>query len=521
MNVFSHDYESWLTRTHSRPFVCIISLLIVFLGFGQCCAQSNALRVGTPDIPPSLGNPYTAMGVPASHFWGSLYDGLTAVASDGSIQPALAAGWVQTSANVWEFTLRTDATFHNGRLFEAASVITTLNYLRSPEAGQFLVANEARNIAGVRALDEFTIEITTTSPDAALPRRMSLIMMIEPASLTAFGMDAYALDPVGTGPFKFENWGRGNRTALMSVHRDSFRRSQSVEILEFIEIPNGVAREQALISGEVALVVSINPDSVAVLRSNGIAIQIHQRSQILSIALPNTFSQASPLNSPLVRQALNYAVDRPSIAEFIYSGMSRVASQGAIAGTVGFNAKLAPYPYDPEQARQLLSQAGYPNGFSLSLAVLRAEGSVQELAYQQVAQDLNAVGIETTLTALDGARFLRHFVGNQWDDYDGFSLLWNNEPMRDVARSLEYFSCLRPRAFFCDEATTEAIAATGRMSDPAEREQALQDIMASMQNVAPAIWLVDLPVITAANSSVDNIAFGPSGLAFEAITINR
>ena len=519
MNLFSLVCKTWLQKTPKfGRFICTL-VVVCALTLGNGTARADTLRVALVELPISLGNPYFSMGVPGSHFWGSLYDGLTAVAVDGTIQPALARDWSQVSPNVWTFTLRDDVTFHNGRTFDTGSVIGTLNYLLSPDAAKYLVANEVKNIAGVRALDESTVEITTQSPDAALPRRLSLIMMIEPSLWTAYGIDAYALSPVGTGPFEFLEWGPGNKSAFMRAYEKSFRGPQSIKTLEFIEVPNGIAREQALISGEVALVDSINPDSIASMQSAGFVTTVHQRSQVLSIALPNTLSPDSPLNSQSVRQALNFAVDRASIAEFIYGGLVEAASQGAVEGTVGYNAQLSPYPYDPARARQLLAEAGYADGMALSLAVLSAEGSSQGLVHQRVAQDLRAVGIDATVTALDGARFVRNFVSNQWDGYDGFSLLWNNEPMRDVARSLEYYSCLRPRAFFCDEAITEAIRDSGGISDPAERDLALQDIMARMQDLAPALWLINLPIVTAASPAVENVTFGPSGLAFEMMSV--
>jgi len=457
------------------------------------------------------------MGVPSGHFWGSLYDGLTAIATDGSVQPTLATAWQQTEPNTWVFTLRMDAIFHNGKSFSPASVTATLNYLRSPEAARYLLANEVKNIAGVRALSDRTIEITTTTPDAILPRRLSLIMMIEPGVWTALGADAYARSPVGTGPFRFEEWGQGNGTVSLSAHRSPLRNANDIETLRLIKIPNSIARDQALVSGEVDLISSVNPDSIASIRANGFAVQIHRRSQILSIALPN--NRPSPLQSADVRQALNYAVDRPAIAQLIFGGLVKPASQGAIAGTVGFNPNLAPYPYDPAAAQSLLTLAGHPNGFKLSIAVLKAVGAGQESAYQKVAQDLSAIGINATVKPLEGAEFIRRFVSNQWGPYDAFSLLWNNEPMRDAARSMEYYSCLRPRPFFCDEAATEAIRAAGRDSDPETRERTLQDIMARLQTLAPALWLVDVPVITASRPDLTGVTFGSSGLAFERMTV--
>ncbi len=313
MNVFFPDCENWLPKTLE---VCRFVFALVglhTLALGDSSVRAETLRVAVSDLPPSLGNPYTAMGVPGSHFWGSPYDGLTAIAPDGSIQPALAAAWTQASPNLWVFTLRTDATFHNGRPFDVGSVITTMNYLRSPDAGQYLLANEVKNIAGVRTLDEKTVEITTTTPDAALPRRLSLIMMIEPSQWTAYGVDAYALSPIGTGPFRFEEWGQGNRSAVMTAFTESFRHPQSVKTLEFIEVPNGVAREQALISGEVGLITSVNPDSMARLRDSGFSIQVHQRSQILSSSPKHTQAGLTfnvPSCAPSVELRSRSAIDR-------------------------------------------------------------------------------------------------------------------------------------------------------------------------------------------------------------------
>ena len=519
MNVFSLNYENWLMKTHKVICVYFFLVLTILLNLGQGAAQTNTLRVGLADIPPSLGNPYTAMGLPSGHFWGSLYDGLTAISPNGAVIPALASAWRQTNPTTWTFSLHSDITFHNGKKFDVQAVIATLTYLQSPEATRFLLANEVKNIAGIRALNDYEVEISTREPDAILPRRLSLIKMIEPQLWATLGAEKYALMPVGTGPYSFVRWGNGNSSVTLEAFENTMRVVDDIQTLVFVEAPNSVAREQALVSGELDLIDRINPDSVEGLQNAGFNVQVHPVSQILSIALPNVGDEVSPLNSVEIRRALNFAVDRSGIAKYIFSDFVDAASQGAIQGTIGFNPDLEPYPYDPEMARHLLSVNGYTDGFPLTIGVLQAEGTGQELAYQKVGQDLAAIGITAKVIALPGSEFIRRFVSNDWGPYNAFSLMWNNEPMRDVGRALEYFSCLRPKPFFCDKNVSEAIRASRKESDPKKRVADLQKIMSIIRDLAPAIWLTNTAQITASSPKFVNIQLGTVGLTFEDIII--
>ncbi|MEQ8509902.1 MAG: ABC transporter substrate-binding protein [Rhodospirillaceae bacterium] len=507
---------SWIQQTRKRRHILSITFLLFGLwSTGPSFAKSDILHVGIAELPPSLGNPYTAMGLPSGHFWASIFDPLTDISEDGTVAPSLAVKWEQTEPKRWVFSLRRDVLFHNGAPFDAQSVTTTINYLKSAEAARYLLATEVKNIDSVHALSDHEVEIITIEPDAILPRRLSLIMMIEPKLWTELGPENYAQAPVGTGPYALVQWGRGNNSATLEASINSISSAPAIKTLILTEVPNNVSREQALLSGDLDLIDNLNSDSYEGLQNAGFKVQVHSRSQVLSVALPNVTRGSSPLNSALVRQALNFAVDRPSIAKHIFGGFVEAASQGAVRGTVGFNPDLTPYPYDPSTARELLVKAGYPGGFPLMIGVLSAAGSGQELAYQKVAQDLNAVGISAEVRALPGAEFLRRFTSNDWGEYDAFSLLWNNEPMRDVGRALEYFSCLRPKPFFCDEALADDIRLSRTQADPEIRDATLQQIMSAMRELAPAIWLTNTAQITASNPKLTNVKMGSRGLKFE------
>lgn len=498
------------------PLLCFV---LVGSGLSPSLAQANNLRVGLIELPPSLGNPYSSMGLPSGHLWNSLYDGLTRVSTDGKIQPALADAWEQVEPRRWRFTLRQDIQFHNGAPFDAQDVVATIDYLTSGEAARYLVANEVKNITHARAISEHIVEFTTLEADAILPRRLSIVMIIEDEAWLRLGPEQYALSPAGTGPFKFVEWRNSNSAAELQAFDSPLRPVRGIETLTLLEVRNAVSRVQALLSGQLDLIDAVTPDSVPEIEAAGFNLLVTPRSQVLSVALPNTVRDDSPLNSADVRRALNFGVDRYAIAEFIYGGLVNVASQGAVEGTVGYNSDLVPFPYDPNEARRLLARAGYPNGFTFTIGFLQADGQSSEIAYQKIAQDLTAIGVKTEMRAMTASDFLRRFMSGDWGPYDAFTLLWNSEPLRDTGRTLEYFSCLRPQPFFCDEGVAEAILASRSESDTATRARMLEQIMARMRELAPAIWLNNMAQVTASSPKVGSVTLDTNGLAFEDIVL--
>ena len=188
------------------------------LGLRDAFGQSNQriVRIRASQGPSSLGNPYTAVGPPSSLAWSAIFDALTMINENGELVGALATEWSTTDPRTWVFKLRPDVVFHNGRPFDADTVIRTIEFLKSDEGSRYLVANEIRGIESVHALDSLTVEILTSEIDAILPKRLSLVMMVEPQAWSELKPGGFALEPIGTGPFTLESWGRTNATIRLS-----------------------------------------------------------------------------------------------------------------------------------------------------------------------------------------------------------------------------------------------------------------------------------------------------------------
>mgnify|MGYP001307189683 CR=1 FL=1 len=521
MKVFFQNYESWMQKTLKEIKILLFFFVSILFLINPCYAQSGNLRFGISGFPPSLGNPYSAMGLPAWHLWGNLYDGLTEIADNGEVIPALATKWEQTQPNIWVFTLRDNIKFHNDLPFDATSVIETILFLKSKSAKRYLIANEVKNIKSVQALSNYKIQISTYKPDSILPRRLSIVMIIDHNLLNDIGPEGYGKNPIGTGSFKFLKWGVGNSSVTLKPFKKNKLNKTNINSLILHRIPNALGREQALIAGDMDIVENINSDAFHKIKSEGFNMKVNQRSVILSIALPNMISKKSPLNLLKVRQALNYAVDKKSIAKHIFNGVVKPATQGSIKGTIGYHSDIKGYPYDPVKARILLKEAGYPEGFKLNIAILQLKGSSQEHAFQKVQQDLSAIGIETYIKPLSGSEFIFRFSNSDWEDYDAFSLLWNNEPMRDIGRSIEYFSCLRPNAFFCDKSINDLIVKSRIEENAEKRLVLLKNITSQLKESAPSIWLTNQTNITAWNKKIKNIHMGPTGIKFDNIRIEQ
>jgi len=502
---------------HLRQFILQLCLII-----GLCPLVSNpvladTIRIGRTALPASLGNPFTAAGRPSSGLWIAMFDPLTQFGPDGVLQPALALSWENTTPTTWVFRLRPDVWFHNGEPFNAAAVVATLGFLLGETGTGLFVASELRNVASTRAIDHLTVEFRTRLPDPILPKRVSIVYIVEPKALAKAGLDGFAAKPVGTGPFQLADWGHTTRRTTFQAFEKSWRKPKT-ERLEMIWLPDVSTRLQALLSGHLDIMEGFSPDDADALAGRAYRHYSMPAPQVMSLALRNVRDDDSPLKDKRVRQALNYAVNRQQIAEIIGHGRVEAASQGTVAGVVGYNSDLKPYPYDPGKAKALLAEAGYPDGFSLRVDVITGFVVSDSLVYQTAAQHLAKIGVDVELRSVPFATWLGRFVRNDWGDADGFSWAWT-ALFYDTIRPLTRFSCAREKPFFCEPALMEAQRDAAREMDPIKREQKLMQLMAELKELAPALWLTTVTHDYAIHDRVQGFKAGPMGILYDRIAL--
>ncbi|MBT4739564.1 MAG: hypothetical protein HN793_14435 [Rhodospirillaceae bacterium] len=495
----------------------VIAIIFVFH-----CTISGAqpLRVGVSALPPTLGNPFTGASLPAAELWLSIYDGLTRLNWSSEPEPALALSWENTSPNTWVFHLRPGVTYHNGKPFNAHAVVDLFALMKRKDMARFLIPNDLTMVAGTRAIDNLTVEIETFEPDAIFPKRLATLLVVDPALWDEIGVDGYTLAPVGTGPFRLVSFGRGNAVATLEAYPASWRAPTDVKSVEYRLVSDKTSRIQALLSGQLDIITGLHVDDVPVIEGQGFNVSVESNPQVKSIALPNVLhGDDHPLTDVRVRQALNYAVDKESIAKFIMFGYAEVASQGWTSLTIGYNANLKPYGYDPDRARALLAEAGYPNGFAMNIEVATDTTTPDSLMYQKVEQDLEAVGIDVTLRAIPFSDYSRKYASSDWGDADAFNLIWNNSAFQDPIRPIEYYSCLRATPFFCAPELIEPIKRSNAEIDSQKRDLLLQDISAQLHALAPAIWLTNAVYTIGYNDRIADFVSRPTGVVFEALTL--
>ena len=498
----------------------LIAVLALTTSLIPISVTATSLRVAVSAFPPTLGNPFTGASQPSAELWWSIYDGLTRLDWTGGPQPALATSWENTSPTTWVFKLRQGVRYHNRKPFNADNVVSLIELIQRDEMARYLIPNELALISAARAIDDYTVEITTSLPDAILPKRLATLMMIDTELWDEVGADGYTLAPVGTGPYELKTFGRGNAAVRLETFRGSWRPPASVSSIEYRLVADKTSRIQALVSDQVDIVTGLHVDDVTLVEGLGYSVDVQPNPQVKSIALPNYLhDDGHPLHDVRVRRALNYAVDKRAIADFIMFGYADVASQGVTRNTVGFNPNLQPYAYDPELAKALLAEAGYANGFDLLIEVVTDSTTPDGLMYQKVAQDLQAVGLDVTLRAIPFSEYSRKYAISEWGEVDAFHLIWNNAAFQDPIRPIEYFSCIRNLPFFCEPDMVELIQQSNAEMNPVKRDALLQGIMARFHELAPAIWLTNAVYTTAFNNRVEKFVSRPTGIVFEELIV--
>ena len=449
----------------------------------------KTLRIGVVGLPPALGNPYRGTGVPTIYTYRSMFEGLTFVREDGTVDPLLATSWEPVDDLTWQFNLRRNVLFHNGAPFTADAVVNAIEYLTSPDAGIEPIARDLGALAGAEVVDDHTVVIRTHVPAPLLPALMEALLIVEPNLWRSLGREAFALAPVGTGPFKLAEW--ADAKATLTAHTEGWRPPQ-VDALEFYAIPDAAARVQAILADRIDIAVAMSRDDILAIESGGGRGDIGQTASVLGVVfLFSELEDGHPLLDKRVRQALNYGVNKESYIEALFGDSTAPASQPATASTFGFNRNVAPYPYDPERARALLAEAGYPDGFTFTAEVTIGGGASLAPAYQQVAANLLDIGVVMSLKTIPVQQLIRGIQEGEWRG-EAFGMNYSAERTTDALRPLRLHSCIHRSPWYCDQALSDKILTAFGTSDLEQRRILTEEIMAAYHDEAPAIWMHEI-----------------------------
>ena len=501
-------------RIARRSALALAALPLAAPAVARAQAPAGELRVAVWDLPPSRGNPFGARSVPSIFVWDALFDPLVRIGETGEAEPALALSWQAEEPTRWRFRLRPGAVFSNATACDAEAVAATFAFLTSDAGRRSAVGSELREIASVRVVDATTLDILTSVPDPVLPNKLGLAYIVEPR-IWAQGADVFAASPVGTGPFQVEAW--SPTQVVMTANPRAFRLSRLARLV-VLGLPERPSRLQALQSGQVQVALGLSPDNIGALRQARMEVLATPAPQVMSLGFVTEGRPNSPLRDVRVRQALNLAVDRAGMARELLAGLAQPAGQGGTRAAFGYHPTLGPMPTDKPRARALLREAGFPNGFAMVAEITVDAFPSDSEIYQQMAMDLQEVGVRCELRVIRFPEWLRKFQANSWDG-DAFGISWNTAPYMDTIRPYTYMSCMKRPPHFCDPEVMPLIEQAMTDFDRERRRATLHRLHEMTRERPPAIFLVEQVDVTGVSPRVRGFRYVNRSIFYEGVTL--
>ncbi|MCX7137040.1 MAG: ABC transporter substrate-binding protein [Proteobacteria bacterium] len=384
-------------------------------GIFICAAAAAAdLSIGISADVTSLDPHYVATQHNVAIGW-NVFDALTRVDERARIIPGIATSWRAVNPTTWEFKLRKGVKFHDGSELTADdvaySLVRPLAIAGSP--GGFAVY--VRRIISKEIIDPYTIRLKTATPYGAMPQDLNAIMIVsKKAALNATPADFDSGKAmIGSGPYKFVRWARGDRVELARFE-GYWDKQPAWDKVTFRMMSNDPARTAALLSGDVDVIENVPPSDIARMRANAnvhmeqtvswrtIFFQMDQyRTQPLLVTdLDGKPLGKNPFMDVRVRRAISKAINRKALVERAMENVAVPASNSVSPQIFGHQADIKIEAFDPDGAKKLLAEAGYPNGFGLTVAAPSDRYINDDQVAQAVAQMLSRIGIKCAVEAM-------------------------------------------------------------------------------------------------------------------------
>ena len=379
--------------------VLAVAVLLAAVGSSPAWAAKDAVIAVASNFT-SL-DPYDANDTLSQAVAKSFYQGLFGFDKDMKLVNVLADGY-QVSDDGLSYTIKLHpgVKFHDGSDFNAEAVKVNLDRASNPDS-HLKRYNLFKMIDKTEVVDPLTVKIVLKTPFSAFINNLAhpAAAMISPAALKQYGKQI-GFHPVGTGPYQFETW---NQTDFVKVKKFAgyWKAGQpKLDSITWRPVVDNNTRAAMLQTGEADFAFPIPYEQAKVLEKNAklnlvVAPSIQQRYISMNVT-------QKPFDDPKVRQALNYAINKEALIKVAFAGYAAPA-QGPLPPTIDFAARYQPWPYDPAKARELLKEAGYPNGFSTTLWSSHNHSTAQKVL-QFTQQQLAQVGVKVKVTAMDAGQ---------------------------------------------------------------------------------------------------------------------
>ena len=460
--------------------------------------------------------------IPTVRISKQIYETLIFQTSELGLEPGLATEWEEVEENLFEFKLRENVIFHNGEKFTADDVAYTFKRaIESPAIGHIVESIDPETI---EVIDEHTIQIGTYETFGPFLTHLAhpTVAILNEKAVEEAG-DEYGTDiVVGTGPFEFEEWITGTQV-IANRFEDYWGEEPEIDTIEFNIIADSSVRLIELESDAIDIAYDIASSDLKAVEENDELTLINTPNlgaEYLGLSVHND----TPLREKKVRQAIAHVIDVPSIINTVYEGVGEQMS-GPISELVfGFNDELDPIEYNVDQAKDLLAEAGYPDGgFTLSLYV--GDSNPQRIQVSQIISEaLAEIGIDVEIVQMEWGAFLE---ATALGEPDMFLLGW-------ITATADADQGLYPlfhsnnvgeagnRSFYENDHVDELLDQGKSTMDEDKRLEYYKEAQEIIHDEVPWVFLQTLENVTAINNRVHGFEHYPTGhYVFSPVTLDK
>lgn len=370
---------------------------------------------------------------------GNILDTLLMYEKDNTaVTEGLATDWETTDEEnkVWELTLREGVKFHDGTDFNADAVVFNFKRWMNKDneyrfAGEnyeyysYMFGGFPGNIESVEAVEDYKVKITLKEPSAPFLNNIAMapFAIMSPTAIKKHKEDIFK-NPVGTGPFEFVEWVKNDKIVLKK-NENYWGKGPKLDELVFRAIPDNSARLLELQSGSVDMMIGVSPDDAQIVKDDeNLDLYLRPSMNVGYLALN---MEKEPFDDVKVRKAFNHAVNKQAIIDAFYGGLAEPAKNPVPPSLWGYNDEIEPYEYNPEKAKELLAEAGYPDGFETTLwamPVSRPYMPQPKEISTALQQQLAAIGVKAEIVTMDWGTYLDK-TGN--GEHDTALLGWTGD----------------------------------------------------------------------------------------------